>query len=236
MTAADHNRFADDVGAYLLGALPDAERVDFERHLEGCVVCHEEVERLRPAADLLPRSVEQLEPPPSLKRSLMEAVEGDAAERAARGPATARPRRRGLFAPRLRPAFAAAAILLAVAAGFGAQQLLDDGGGTRTLAATVKPSVLPGASGTLRISDDGSDGAILEVHGMRSLKRGRVYQAWVERDGKVEPEPTFEVGADGNGAVAVPEDLSGAQAVHLTREPHGGSAAPSEAPVLTVRL
>jgi hypothetical protein len=96
--------------------------------------------------------------------------------------------------------------------------------------------VLPGASGTLRISDDGSDGAILEVHGMRSLKRGRVYQAWVERDGKVEPEPTFEVGADGDGAVAVPEDLSGAQAVHLTREPHGGSTAPSESPVLTVRL
>jgi hypothetical protein len=52
----------------------------------------------------------------------------------------------------------------------------------------------------------------------------------------VEPQPTFEVGADGAGAVAVPEDLSGAQAVLITREPRGGSNAPSEKPILTVRL
>ena len=52
----------------------------------------------------------------------------------------------------------------------------------------------------------------------------------------VEPEPTFEVGADGGGAVAVPDDLSDAEAVHLTREPRGGSRAPSETPILTVKL
>ena len=71
---------------------------------------------------------------------------------------------------------------------------------------------------------------------MPSPGRGRVYQAWVQRDGMVEPQPTFEVGADGRGAVAVPEDISGAQAVLLTREPRGGSRAPSEKPLLTVRL
>jgi hypothetical protein len=52
----------------------------------------------------------------------------------------------------------------------------------------------------------------------------------------VAPEPTFEVGEDGSGAVAVPDDLSQADAVHLTREPRGGSRAPSEKPILTVRL
>ena len=71
---------------------------------------------------------------------------------------------------------------------------------------------------------------------MPALEGGRVYQAWVQRDGMVEPEPTFEVGADGGGTVAVPEDLSDAEAVHLTREPRGGSRAPSEEPILTVRL
>ncbi len=235
MTAADHNRFADDVGAYLLGALPDAERADFERHLDGCVVCHEEVERLRPAADLLPRSVEQLEPPPEPQARLMEAVEGDAG-RASRAGAASRVARRACSlrgcGRRSRPRRSCSRWRSASA---------HSSCSTTTAAAPARsrrPSsrALPGASGTLRISDDGSDGAILEVHGMRSLKRGRVYQAWVERDGKVEPEPTFEVGADGDGAVAVPEDLSGAQAVHLTREPRGGSAAPSESPVLTVKL
>jgi Anti-sigma-K factor rskA len=71
---------------------------------------------------------------------------------------------------------------------------------------------------------------------MPSLERGRVYQAWVQRDGMIEPEPTFEVGADGRGVVAVPEDLSEAEAVMVTREPSGGSRAPSEKPILTVTL
>jgi hypothetical protein len=71
---------------------------------------------------------------------------------------------------------------------------------------------------------------------MPSPGRDRVYQAWVQRDGMIEPQPTFEVGSDGAGAVAVPEDLSGAQAVMITREPRGGSRAPSEKPILTVQL
>jgi hypothetical protein len=36
--------------------------------------------------------------------------------------------------------------------------------------------------------------------------------------------------------VAVPDDLSGAQAVLVTREPRGGSRAPSEEPILSVPL
>jgi hypothetical protein len=100
----------------------------------------------------------------------------------------------------------------------------------------VATSSLSDASGSLKIQGDGRDGAILRVRGMPSLKTGQVYQAWVQRDGMVEPEPTFEVGANGSGAVAVPEDLSGAQAVLLTREPRGGSRAPSEKPIMTVTL
>ena len=33
MTAGDHTTFRDEVGAYLLGALSDAERASFEGHL-----------------------------------------------------------------------------------------------------------------------------------------------------------------------------------------------------------
>ena len=57
----------EDMGAYLLGALDERERREFERHLSACAECREEVERLRPAAEALPSSVEQLEPPPGLK-------------------------------------------------------------------------------------------------------------------------------------------------------------------------
>ena len=231
----DHATYKNEVGAYLLGALTDAERSAFEDHLAGCPECRHELERLRPAAELLPRSVEQVEPPPSLKRSLMEVV-----EREAQAAGTAAPERRPSLGDRLRrllvpvrPLVAAGALAAAVLIGFAVAQI---GGGDegRTVVASVDHRALPEASGRLTVHDDGE--ATLEVRGMPSPGRDRVYQAWVQRDGMVEPQPTFEVGANGAGAVAVPEDVSGAQAVLLTREPRGGSRAPSEKPILTVRL
>src|SRR5687768_4041233 len=74
---SDHGRYQDDVGAYLLGALNELERHAFERHLAGCSECQQELERLRPAAEALPGSVAQLDPPPGLKKRLMAEVEGD---------------------------------------------------------------------------------------------------------------------------------------------------------------
>jgi anti-sigma-K factor RskA len=229
MTAGDHATYRDEVGAYLLGALSDAERASFEGHLVDCPECRHEVERLRPAAALLPRSVDQVEPPPSLKRSLMEVVEREARERdGAPERVSLGERLRELLGGSLRPVLAGAAVVLAVAIGFGVGQLGGDN--TRTV---VAQTTLPDASGSLKVHDDD---AILEVRGMPSLQRGRVYQAWVQRDGMIEPEPTFEVGADGRGVVAVPEDLSDAEAVMVTREPPGGSRAPSEKPIVTVTL
>ncbi len=240
----DHATHKDEVGAYLLGALSDAEKASFEGHLVSCVECQHEVDRLRPAANLLPRSVEQVEPPPSLKRSLMEVVEREAQEAGGvvEGPAR-RERASGSLGERLRarlggsmrPVLAGGVLALALLAGFGVAQLGGDDSG-RTVVASVKGSVLGDASGQLTLQGDGEDGGILEVDGMPPLSRDQVYQAWVERDGMVEPEPTFEVGMTGGGAVAVPDDLSDAQAVHLTREPRGGSQEPSEPPILTVKL
>ena len=79
----DHERYEHDVGAYLLGALNELEAQAFEHHMEGCSTCRAEVERLRMAAEALPRSVEQVEAPASLKRSLMRTVRGEAAAAAA---------------------------------------------------------------------------------------------------------------------------------------------------------
>jgi hypothetical protein len=166
----------------------------------------------------------------------MEVVEREAHDRAGES-ARQRPARR-LRLPSLsglRPALVAGALALGLLAGFGVAQL---GGGddSRTVVATVDESRLPKASGRLQISGDGEDGAILRVQGMPSPGDDRVYQAWVQRDGTVVPQPTFEVGDDGGGAVAVPDDLSDAEAVLVTREARGGARAPSEPPVLQVPL
>jgi anti-sigma-K factor RskA len=226
----------DNAAPYLLNALGDAERQDFESHLLICAECREEVERLRPAADALPRSVTPLVPPPTLKASLMEAIQAPAPARRSLGE-----RLRALIPDLggMRPAAAwvSAAFLLAVgiAAGFGVAGITG-GEDTRTVQASVDATRAPDASASLRVYGDGEKGAALRAHGLPKLPAGRVYQAWVQRGSEIVPESTFDVSRDGGATTAVLEDLRDADAVMVTREPRGGSRAPSEEPLMQVRL
>jgi Anti-sigma-K factor rskA/Putative zinc-finger len=237
----DHTRYDDTAAAYLLGALSDLERQAFERHLAGCSQCREDVERLRPAADALPRSVMPLEPPPRIKASLMEVVEREARERRAAERPSLAERLRDLV-PSLggmRPtaAWVSASFLLAVGllTGFGVARVVS-GDDSRTITASVDRSRVPEGSGSLRLEDEGEEGAVLRVYGLPSPAGDEVYQAWVERDGEIVPQSTFDVNRNGSSATAVTEDLSDATSVMVTREARGGARAPSEPPVLRVRL
>jgi Anti-sigma-K factor rskA/Putative zinc-finger len=236
MSSQDHH-LSEDIGAYLLGALDQSEVERFESHLPNCPDCREQLERLRPAADALPRSVEQMAAPPALKRALVKTVRKDARRQGTRAWGE---RLRNFLPGRMTPTVAwgsAAFVLLAgVALGVGGATLLDDGG-ERTISASATPGQVPDAAGgRLSIEGTGEHGGILRVHGLAPLARGRVYQAWVQRAGSVAPQPTFEVTPDGRGAVAVPDDLRDADAVLVTREPHGGARTPSEPPIMQVRL
>jgi anti-sigma factor RsiW len=230
-----HDSEGGEAAAYLLGAMPDLERQAFERHMETCVTCREELERLRPAAEALPRSVTPVRPPESLKQAVMETVESEA---------PAPPPRRSLWdrLPSLvsrgpTVAWVSACFLLLVGLGFGAvgATLLsgDDG---RTISAKTDSVRVPEATGSLTVSSNVSEGAILRVHGMPSLSRRETYQVWVQRKGEVVAQSIFNVGPSGDGAAAVPDDLEGADAVLVTREPAGGSRAPSGRPMVSVAL
>lgn len=246
--ARDHESHVDDPAAYLLGALSELERQAFERHLMGCSTCREQLDHLRPAADALPRSVAPARPSDALKRSVMGVVEREAAEREQPSRARARPAAAGMR-ERLRslvpartsrgPALSwvSAAFLLAVGLAFGAvgaSVLSEDQG--RTLTAKVDSVRVPEASGSLVVPSDKSRGAILRVQGMPSLPSREVYQVWVQRNGETVSQSIFSVGEDGGGAAAVPDDLEGADAVAVTREPSGGARAPSGKPVVSVDL
>jgi hypothetical protein len=242
MSLERHDIQWENVAPYVLGALTDAEVVGFERHLEECPVCRDEADRLRPAADALPRSVQPLAAPPSLKQSLMAVVEAEAREAGgerARPGRVARLRER-LSAARLRPRAALAgvslALLLGALAGYGITQVTSDEE-SRTIAAAVDKSRIPSGSGRLEVPADEGDNAVLRVNGMPALRRGRTYQVWVLRDGAPVPQKSlFTVGEDGQGSAVVTDDLKGAQAVLVTREPAGGARAPSEKPILSVEL
>ena len=214
---SDHVRHQDDVGAYLLGALNDLERQAFERHLRGCAECQEELARLRPAADALPGSVQQFEPPARLKASLMEVVEREAR-------VTELPRRRFT-----RPLAVAAVLLLGLVVGFGVAQLGGDE--TRTVSVTADKA-MPQAGGTLDI-EDGT--GTLQLHDMPELRGPRVYQVWLQHGDQLVPARTFEVGASGTGRVQL-RGVDDADGVYVTREPRGGAQVPSEDPIVSVPL
>jgi len=217
---SDHPRYRDDIGAYLLGALNDLERQAFERHLRACSECQEELERLRPAAEALPGSVVQLDPPPGLKKRLMAEVERDAA-----------PERTGwLHGLRFpRPAFVAAALLLGLVIGFGVAQLGGDD--TRTVSVTVAKA-MPEAGGTLEVA---GDSATLRLHDMPDLEGKRVYQVWLQDGDRLVPARTFEVGSKGRRDVDL-QNVGDADGVYVTREPRGGAQVPSEDPIVSVPL
>lgn len=245
MNARDHTRYADDCGAYLLGALQDLERQAFEAHLAVCAECRQEVDDLRPAADALPRSVTPLAPPPGLKRSLMEVVEREAAERRPAPVRRSLGERLAALVPsfaRARPAFAlgAAALLLAigVAGGVGIGQLGsgDDTPADRTLSASVDHTRLPSASARLVVPAGGGTGGILQVRNLPSPSGERVYQVWIRRGNEVTPGPTFLPRSNGTGAAAVPESLKRVDEVMVTREHRGGAPQPTEQPVVRVSI
>lgn len=234
MTAHDHERFAEDTGAYLLGALAESERSAFERHLAVCHVCHDEVERLRVAVNALPMSVEQYAAPSSLRAALMEQVRAES--RSARRRSWAeRLRPRGVR-PRVAVAAAGVALLVGAAGGIGISSLGNDTRDQpRSIAAVVDDTRIGDGKATLVVPDDGAPGA-LQVEAMPQPPRGQVYEVWLERGDRIEPGPIFGVDRNGRGTAAIPDDLDGVTAVMVTRERVGGSRQPTEAPVITVEL
>ncbi|MEX2195555.1 MAG: anti-sigma factor [Thermoleophilaceae bacterium] len=225
----------ENVGAYLLGALPELEVEVFERHVMGCASCRDEVERLRPAAEALPRAVPQLAPPAALREAIMQEVRGEAAAASAVEPAREpRPRRPSL---RLRPAMAwvsAAFIILAgVLAGYGGSMLLDDDDGARTLSASVDQLRVPEAGGSLIVPGGDGEVAVLSVHGLRETIGEQVYVVWSQRGNERVFESSFNVRPDGSGRAAI-TDIEGVDLVMVTRERSAGVRAPGEEPILTV--
>jgi anti-sigma factor RsiW len=235
---SDHERYEQDVAAYLLGALPPLEAEVFERHLMGCDDCRDELARLRPAAEALPRAAEAFEPPDSLKASLMEVVEREARTTTpAAEPARPRTQRNWLARFQLRPALALAgvALLLGVAVGFGLTAGGDDD--SREVAATVDRTRLPGGSAELEIPAAENNPATLRVSGVPMAPRGEVYEVWIERDGEVKPAGAlFAVSHDGRGSAAIPGGVEGVERVMVTRERAGGAAQPTETPVIVAEV
>jgi anti-sigma-K factor RskA len=229
-----HEEYRDGLAAHALGALPEPEASELKRHLEECEACSRQLRWLQPAVELLPHSVQQLEPPPRLRRRLLETVRAEAAETARPGlPPEEEPRRRRWALPLWRPVFAVGAALLVLAGGV-AGYLVHQPGESRSL---ISARPLFGAPGSLTGTLEREDGsAILRVSRLPALRGGDVYEVWVQRDGALQPSSLFAPRRDMTAAAAVPGPLGDADAVLVTREPRGGSSHPTSPPLLRADL
>jgi hypothetical protein len=223
-----HLAWRDEIAAYLLGSLRPEEAAELERHLDGCPECREWLQWLRPAAELVPETVPRLEPPAELRQRVLAEVRED---RPRAAPAAEPNRGRGrLFDALLRPAtgLAAAAVIAAGIAGYA----IGTGGGEE------EQKTMPGPpqGGVIANVERSGEGGVLHIAGLSELGPGEQYQAWVQREGRMEPSSLFEARPNGSARARIPQDLDGADAVLVTIEPRGGSREPSSAPLVDVPL
>jgi anti-sigma-K factor RskA len=223
-----------DAAAYVLGALEEQEVQSFHQHLASCAVCGGEVAHLQAAADALAVGVPRKLAPDSLRARVMATVHAEAELLKAAGHEADKPvSTPPLWRRRFVPAFAAAAAL-GVGLLVGAFAINTGSTIQRTRTQVIRAAVV--ATGHNASAELRKVGSHLElvVEGMPPPPHGRIYEVWVEH-GTQAPAPTdalFSVTHQGEGAVDVPGNITGAVKILVTDEPLGGSPKPTRNPVI----
>ena len=228
-------------GSYALDALPDPERVEFERHLQHCPSCEAEVRGLRETAARLAMA-RALQPPLGMEQRVRAAayrtrqlppLPSDRL-RAARDHRRAQVARR--FAPRRIAAFAAAASVAAAVA-LGITQVSTQHRLESTQASNAAISQVVTAPDarieTTRTSAGGSvtvvaSAALREavVTGTGTPPAGRVYQVWV-----MSPSAARSAGLMAGPSTVLASAVVPGDRIGITVEPAGGTSKPTTTPV-----
>lgn len=230
------DEIAEAIAAHALEALPPEE----EARVEAYLVAHAEARVLlddyRAIVGLLPYATTPSEPPPFLREGVLRSIRQE------------RTRRRfTISAPRFRfaPVIAACVLLGLLIWNVGLQLRVGDTNNAPT--ATVTPVSdffstpglvtydmmaqpdAPGAWGRIYLSPDRKQTAFA-VKGLPVLSPDMTYQLWFRLDDQTRVSiATFSVDAKGAAVMVVPVPADGRSYVQcgITREPKGGSPAPT---------
>ena len=228
----DREHVVDELGAYVLDALDEAERTRVRAHLAVCSVCAERLADYRAVTGTLPFALPPVSPPPEAWTTIHAVVR----QRRARAWPRLASGGRWIRVARWSAAAAIVAGLLAwnimlqrqvwrYAEGPQVEKLARRPGRLVILTGTRQAK----ASARLFAAVDGHSGH-LAVSGLTPLPAGRVYQLWFLR--KAAPPAsaaTFTVDADGRAwvTVSVPGPLDDTRAIVVTEEPAPASPAPT---------
>ena len=247
-------------GSYVLDALSEPERDSFERHLQHCPLCEDEVRGLREAAARLGLA-KTLDPPPQMRPRVLAAAYRTRQLPQSAGERTVLERRQVtlLFAPRphgarrhtqrrprvprLATALAAASLVIVVALGITQVMIRHQSGGAAAASAAISrvvtapdartETIRTSAGGTVTIVvSAGHQAAVVSVAGMRSLPSAQTYQLWV-----IGPDGARSAGLLSRTGRAGPVLASGVEPgdrIGITVEPAGGTSGPTTTPVIAV--
>ena len=243
MNGMDHGRFEELRDAYVLGALPEGERQEFEAYLAAHPDRQAEIGELGAVAGLLALSPQEHEPSPELRSRIMDAVGAEAV----RSSVSHRSWLAWLgqfLGPRNLALGAAALLVIGL---FSWSMLLqgevqDLQGRVQSLQSQPQgPQMVKlGGAGTEQgaraelVTLEG-DRAVLVVEDMPPVPEDKTYQIWVIEDDVPKPSGLFEPNRDSVAAV-VEHPLKGGDVVAVTVEPEGGSPKPTSDPMLAAEV
>lgn len=233
-TGHEHERWSEELPAYLLGSLPTKAAAECERHLQECERCREETRWLAPAVESLSQDVPRVEPSARLRQRLMAEVREDASvtTHGTAGQPQVSWWERLRQAGALRPLAGAATVLLLCAAVAG-YLIGSEGPGGHGATSTIVAGHPPGVTAKLVRSGNSATLHLAHVH---QLPRQRVLEAWVRRGGRVEPVRALFVPDRKSRAQTSIGDMRGVDLVMVTAEPPGGSNSPTSSPIVTVAV
>jgi anti-sigma-K factor RskA len=197
-----HVEIHELAAAYAVNALDPEDRWTYERHLDTCERCRNEVAALREGATQLAYAAEGPEPSPELRERILRAAREER-------PATVTPiRRRWLF-----PATAVAAVAATLAAiGLGLWGNSLRGPEQRVVA-------MEGGPGRVVISGD--EASIVTC--VDPAPAGKTYEAWVIENDVPRPAGLFRGGCD---TVELARPVQSGVTVAVTLEAAGGVETP----------
>ncbi|WP_405059608.1 anti-sigma factor [Kribbella sp. NBC_01505] len=231
---------------YVLDALPDDERILFERHLLECVVCADEVAGFSAAAVRL-NAGNAVTPPPSLKESVMASIgrveqlpplpEPTVPIERATIQVSPAPVRRQSFGRRSLLALAAALVIVAGTGAVAVDQYRKNSATQRNTdqiaavlaqpdARTVHGSLKGGGQATM-VASDGRDAAVVVLSDLPVLPSDKTYQLWLIDSSKAAHSVGLAQAAFSDQTRVLTGGVAGKVAFGVTVEPRGGSQAPT---------
>lgn len=237
--ANDYHVF-DLIPAYTLGCLDEEEAQVVVGHLASCTQCQEELSSYQELAGQMAYAVLQVDPPVSLKTTLMAQIQAGQQDRPAISPSKSWWQSFQGSLLRFSPGWMVASLALI---GFlvisnlflwdQVQELRARQAEPMAVVALNGTEFSPESSGVIVISKDGLYGTLVVDH-LPVLDETQQYQLWLIQDGQRTSGGVFSVGKHGYGSLEIwsPEPLGSYGSFGITIEPAGGSPGPTGDKVL----